>query len=219
MLLHLAPRAHAVRVGEDIVFLDVEADRYLCWPNASGIALSADRRRLGCASPDDVADLAASGLVGRGSSPMPSSAPIVADAPTRELTEPARDATTPGERADFLRGCLDAAVLYPRRSFAELVAFGTRHLDGSDPDQEPSPEMAAIVRRFHRWAPWTPAPAKCLIRSFVLLRLLRRHGFDARWVFAVRTWPFEAHCWLQARDVALDDAAERLTAYHPILTV
>jgi hypothetical protein len=79
--------------------------------------------------------------------------------------------------------------------------------------------MVALVAAFHRWACWTPAPAKCLIRSFMLLRLLRRHGFDARWVFAVRTWPFEAHCWLQAGPVVLDDAVERLTAYHPILAV
>ena len=79
--------------------------------------------------------------------------------------------------------------------------------------------MRRLVAGFHRWAYWTPAPAKCLIRSFMLLRLLRRHGLDARWVFAVRTWPFEAHCWLQAGATVLDDAGDRLVAYHPILVV
>jgi hypothetical protein len=112
----------------------------------------------------------------------------------------------------------DAAVTYQRNDFAQLVAFGRRH-QGRSPDLPPSPQMRALVGGFQAWAPWLPAPAKCLIRSFVLLRLLRRSGFDARWVFAVRTWPFEAHCWLQVGDLVLDDEVERLVAFHPILVV
>jgi hypothetical protein len=36
-------------------------------------------------------------------------------------------------------------------------------------------------------------------------------------VFGVRTWPFHAHCWLQCDDVVLDDQADRVAAYAPIL--
>lgn len=79
--------------------------------------------------------------------------------------------------------------------------------------------MLEVIASFHRWAPFAPAPGKCLLRSFMLLRLLRRHGHDARWVFGVRTWPFRAHCWLQAGDVVLDDDVEALVALTPILVV
>jgi hypothetical protein len=132
------------------------------------------------------------------------------------------DRTGPASRGDawnLLQASWDAALIYPHRSFADLVAFGAARGPAASPDNEPTPEMSRLVAGFHRWAYWTPAPAKCLIRSFMLLRLLRRRGLDARWVFAVRTWPFEAHCWLQAGATVLDDARDRLVAYHPILAV
>jgi hypothetical protein len=117
------------------------------------------------------------------------------------------------------RASYDVAAVYPRKRFADLVAFGAAHPSGAVPDGEPGPEMLRRVDSFHRWADWTPGPAKCLVRSFLLLRHLRRHGLDARWVFAVRTWPFEAHCWIQAGQTVLNDARDRLEAYAPILVV
>jgi hypothetical protein len=53
----------------------------------------------------------------------------------------------------------------------------------------------------------------------MLLRVLRRQGYAPRWVFAVRTWPFAAHCWLQAGDTALTDFADTLQPFTPIMTI
>jgi hypothetical protein len=83
----------------------------------------------------------------------------------------------------------------------------------------PSPPLLDVVADFHRWIPYAPVSGKCLLRSFMLLRLLRRRGHDALWVFGVRTWPFYAHCWLQCGDVVLDDDVERVTAFTPIMAV
>ena len=214
----LAPDVHAVRVGDDLVILDVAADRYLCWPDAGPLTLSADGRRLGKAAAAVLAEFRGAGLIA--DAPAPPTVPFRAVlAPEGDLNRPDPRASRWADRVDLLRASLDGAVTYPRRSFAELVAYGAARPPGHDPDAAPTKALQAVVGGFHRWACWTPAPAKCLIRSFMLLRLLRRHGHDARWVFAVRTWPFEAHCWLQAGPVVLDDSVERLVAYRPILVV
>jgi hypothetical protein len=51
----------------------------------------------------------------------------------------------------------------------------------------------------------------------MLLRLLHAKGLDAHWVFGVRTWPFQAHCWLQCEDLVLDDQPDRVRAFTPIM--
>jgi hypothetical protein len=216
-LTFLPPHVHAVRVDDDIVFLDIAADRYLCWPKADGLALSRDRRRLEVCDRDALAELEATGLVSR-LEPSQARTPSPPE-PVADLWPDRNSPSSRGDTWNLVQASCDAALIYPRRSFADLVAFGAARGPDTSPDNEPGPKMLRLVGGFHRWAYWTPAPAKCLIRSFMLLRLLRRHDLDARWVFAVRTWPFEAHCWLQAGATVLDDARDRLEAYHPILTV
>jgi hypothetical protein len=213
----LPPSVHAVRIGDDIVFLDAAADRYLCWPNADGLSLSCDRRRLSVCDPDALNDLESAGLVSRIDDPLVPH--CIPPEPVADLWPDRNSSASRGDSWNLLRASYDAALIYPRQSFVNLLAFGSSRDPDACPDAEPGAEMARLVAGFHRWAYWTPAPAKCLIRSFMLLRLLRRHGLDARWVFAVRTWPFEAHCWLQAGATVLDDARDRLVAYHPILVV
>lgn len=213
----LPPSVHAVRILDDIVFLDAAADRYLCWPNAAALALSDDRRRLSTCDQDALRDLELAGLVSRAE--YPSHSHHLPAAPEADLWPDRHGGAGRGDSWNLLRASCDAALIYPRQTFAELLAFGAAHRPQATPDSEPDPEMTHLVAGFHRWVYWTPAPAKCLIRSFMLLRLLRRHGLDARWVFAVRTWPFEAHCWLQAGTTVLDDARDRLVAYHPILAL
>ena len=64
-----------------------------------------------------------------------------------------------------------------------------------------------------------PISRRLPFRSYMLLRFLQRGGCDANWMIGVRTWPFEAHCWLQLEDVALDDRSERLVRFQPILAL
>ena len=63
---------------------------------------------------------------------------------------------------------------------------------------------------------FNPFAGACLRQSFFGRSFLRARGFEAVWVVGVRTWPFEAHCWLQHGDVVLNDGAERVVAFTPI---
>jgi hypothetical protein len=211
----LRPDVHATAVGEDLVLLDVAADRYLCLRAAcGGAALSPGRESLDIADPDLLAQLRGAGLL-----------TTAAPGPSRPAAPPAAarsaipaEVPPPGRReiGAAANAIADLLVRYRGRSFADVLAAG------STPRSAPpafTADLEAAVLRFHAWAPYAPVPTKCLLRSFMLLRILRRQGLDALWVFGVRTWPFHAHCWLQVEDVVLDDPAERTWAYSPILVV
>ncbi|MNT65030.1 hypothetical protein D3C72_2029780 [compost metagenome] len=81
----------------------------------------------------------------------------------------------------------------------------------------------AILRRevenFHAARPFFPWIGQCLFQSWWMLEHLQARGLDATWVFAVRAWPFAAHCWLQHGDLCLTDPPETLAAYRPILAI
>jgi hypothetical protein len=116
-----------------------------------------------------------------------------------------------------VRVTFDAAAHYQGRSFGSLLREMSPATDEAPP--KAMTDLLDRVDRFHRWIPYAPVSGKCLLRSFLLLRLLRRAGLQATWVFGVRTWPFHAHCWLQCGDMVLDDTADRIAAYAPILAV
>jgi hypothetical protein len=91
-----------------------------------------------------------------------------------------------------------------------LAVAGTGEEAG---DERTVLRAAAALRRVQ---PWLPFDGECLQRSALLIAFLRRLGLGADWVFAVRLWPFNAHCWVQLGDICLNDDHERLQAYTPI---
>ena len=218
MDIALQPHVHAVRIGADLVFLDVRQDRYLCWPSADGLDLLAGARRMRVRRPEQLDALQSAGLVTDHPGDAAPARAAMVRLPAADLWAAPASALGWRDRLDALRSWRDAAR-FQGLSFADLAAFAADRPRGADPDRPPEAGLRRLVAAFQAWAPWTPGSAKCLRRSYLLLRLLRRHGYDARWVIAVRTWPFVAHSWLQAGELALDDAHERLVAYRPILVI
>jgi hypothetical protein len=206
-----------VRCGDDAVFLDEAADGYLCLPGQGALVASPTRLRP-CAA--DVRDrLTQAGLLRREGEPArrpdprpPPPRPLRSAVPEIMPRPRLQDA------ADAVRALADAAARYRARRFAAVLDCARAGRGGRAASRLDAP-MLATVARFHAWIPYAPVPGKCLLRSFMLLRLLQRKGFQADWVFGVRTWPFAAHCWLQAGDTVLDDFAERLDLFEPILVV
>jgi hypothetical protein len=213
MRLYLAPGVHAVDVAGDLVFLDVAADAYFCLAGASqAIALGPDGQ-VDLGHDDMAAQLIDAGLLSK----RPT-APSVALPP--RATTSVRLAGTGRVPVSLGVGCAAVRVtLSVGRIFAGS-AF-SRLLEGppvrATARAAPTPALVEAVAQFERLRPWLPLQGECLLRSYHLRAFLRAQGLDALWVFGVRTWPFSAHCWLQAGESVLDEDLERLTAYHPIL--
>lgn len=210
----LSPHVHGVAIDQDLVLLDVEADAYFCLVDAA--ACVAVRAGGGVEVEDDEVrrTLMEAGLIAPG---VADEAPILT--PPRREVEP--DLLARADRRTLSR-LLRAAWIARRDlracSFAGLLAWAAaRPADRASP--APTPALMNEAARFAALRVWAPFDGACLARSYMALQYLRLCGHDAVWVIGVRTWPFTAHCWLQAGDVVLDDTAARVLPYRPILAV
>lgn len=215
MPLHptLARHVTAAAIGDDLVFLDLAGDRYLGVPGALPHAHSGPPD-LSDLPPELLEELTRAGLVAWSNAPRRAGS---VPRPMRDL--PAGPAPGLGLRdlAGVARNLLDYLFRYRGASLARLLARAAAERPAA-----PRPVETALwtrVRVHRRRLTLSPLPRKCLLQSFLLLRALRRDGYDARWVLGVRVWPFLAHCWLQVGDVVLDDFVDRLDAFEPILAV
>ena len=217
MALWLASDVHATAIDEDIVFLDVAADAYLCLVQAS---LLVTLEEGGAVRPRDEVSaqtLLEAGLVTRTSSPA---ARAIPPKPTLDLRGAARR-PSPREVAAGLLASGVAARDFRHLDFARILERARRARPLAETLRGAAHHEAVLdaAAVFAVLRPWSPVGGACLKRSYHLLGYLRRLGLDADWVIGVRTWPFMAHCWLQSGSVALDDDVERLIAYTPILAV
>ncbi|MBI1686793.1 lasso peptide biosynthesis B2 protein [Caulobacter hibisci] len=215
MRLDLPAHVHAVMIDDDLVLLDVEADAYFCLPLPAGL-LRQGAHGLETEEAAIVRDLAAAGLAraaGEGPVARRPPPPAIPQRTARATLEYRQDRVR--VRPAHLRAlalAARAALASRRMPFAALLA------PPKGPADEGAP--ARLLDDLAVWrgvSPWLPLDGVCLFRSGMLLAFLRALGHRPSWVFGVRTWPFRAHCWLQAGDLALDDEAERLAAYAPIL--
>lgn len=197
-------------VRQDLMLLDTRSDSYLCLP-AIGPAEVVDGV-LHCRSA--VAEqLEREGVVHGPGRAHPYPVRPTPSLPTRACRVAQARPIPLGTRLAFFSTWCSLAPQRP--GIADLaLSVGRRPVRTLDADVVA--DSVDAVRRLSPAMPWTGA---CLFQSWLLLTCLRRAGQDATWVFGVRTWPFAAHCWLQADDICLTDAPEALSAYHPILAI
>lgn len=217
MRSYLSPEVQVAVRGEDLVLLDLKSGAYACLPGAAP-AMGLDN---GCPCVDD-SDLAgllrAEGLLADTAPARPRSSPP--SLPTQDLIAAAasRLSLSLSDRLALLRGFCAVTDTYRRGDFPALIAWAQRRPPAQDAPT-PSADTCRLALALRQLLPWIPFQGDCLYRSFLLRAVLRAAGQEAWWVFGVQTWPFEAHCWLQVGDTVLDDAAERVGAYTPILAV
>lgn len=213
----LAPHVHVCRIEDDLVFLDEQNDAYFCLPGAGDTAAASQGSRfLGIADTSLAAELLAAGMLSMEGAKRPEPRRVAAAARESRLPDQP-EVLRLGDLPQMAWSLFDLLIHYRGRTFAQLMR--SARAGASRPRRAPRRSRDEVLKRFHRWAPYAPVPAKCLLRSFMLLRLLRRHGYDAAWVIGVTTWPFAAHCWLQVDAEILDEACERAALFHPILVV
>lgn len=217
MVWCFAPHCHVAKIQDDLVILDAERGVYLCLPGLGASSTVTTEGAPAFAGGPASAKLAMAGIL----LPQAAPAPI-----RRDLPPPVRANLPPGDLAPKVKDLWSVLAVYAAMIWKfRLRRFGAvlrqAREGGSHRAGRPSSPRAlyADVHAFLAWLPWLPFQGECLLRSFMLLTFLRRRGHDAKWVFAVATWPFAAHCWLQAGEVVLNDQAGRLSRYTPILAV
>lgn len=212
MSLCLADHVHGVTIEGDLVLLDANSDAYFCLPNVPDVSIASDGRLSG-APRTLAASLVEAGLAVASPPRRAGRDPIGVVRTARHLIGFTRQGPSPSSPRRW-RAILEAVITARRgrgRPFLDLVRSPRPRADML------SQALLDDLSAYRRLTPWLPIDGACLFRSHMLRSYLRALGHDADWVFGVSVWPFRAHCWLQVGDVALDDEAERLAGYRPIL--
>jgi hypothetical protein len=213
--VHLAPDVHGVMIDDDAVFLDVAANVYFCLP-AVGAVLALQHGRAQAVPA--LAEALRQGGLAQDAVPEAEAGPWSATPPrrtARALIAQRRPAKTHMRHLRaIMAGVISAARPASLQALLPPRPGAPAGLVSADP---PSGALLDDLAVFRSIVPWLPVDGTCLFRSGMLRVYLAALGHPVDWVFAVRTWPFRAHCWLQAGDVALDDEAERVIAYHAIM--
>ncbi len=214
MRLFLADSVHAVHLRDDLVFLDTRADAYFCLSGVLDIMAVSPHGEVDIAHAETAEQLLEAGLLSD-RSPRDRQPPPPYPTTSSRLTC-AYGPPPFGACAAALSATWSAARAFRRHSFEDLLQDAPSAAASA---RGPSAPLVQAVAQFEALRAWLPLQGECLMRSFHCRAFLRARGFDALWVFGVRTWPFSAHCWLQVGRTALDDDLERLTAYTPIMAV
>jgi hypothetical protein len=208
---------HATAVDDDLVFLDVSRDAYQCLPGgAAACRVEAGGGALRIASADVADGLRSAGLIRPLCAEAPSRMRRTAQAPVESALKHAYPPPRWGDAPEIAAAVLDVTLAYRGRALSRIVGVRATPRERSERTR---PTLEETLDRFHRWVPFAPVSGKCLLRAFMLRRVLHRHGHPHDWVFGVTLWPFKAHCWLQSGGLVLDDTVENVAAYRPIMVV
>lgn len=199
---------HAVRVGSDLVLLDLATDGYLLVPDCGDVSVEGGTL---FAPMDLMLDLAAGELLQSGDAKRHRPPPPAI--PRHRLPETPVGRPTASDMATFAMLWADTARRKPTLQDLSRQVSGRR---GRRNDLE---AIAARVGLFRRMLPYAPAVGACLFQAELLLRFLNAADLDAEWVFGVRVWPFLAHCWLQVGEHCVSQAPDTLTIYRPIMAI
>jgi hypothetical protein len=117
----------------------------------------------------------------------------------------------------FLLSCAKASFQLRYCSLESIVASvrARKASAGSKPfDLE---RARSLVAAFYALRPWYPRSYLCMFDSLALIHFLALYGLFPDWVFAVIAEPFQAHCYVKARNVILNDTLERTAPFVPIM--
>ena len=232
----LQPHVFLCRAKRHWVILDVDRDKYLCVDRRQFETLgpwlhgwketTAEGGRIASA-PSDVAVALANKLLGieilseraeDAKDARPTDYPLPTDSLDLDLPQGSRRSSCIHALSFFLSSARASRQLC-NQCFKSTIAFvrGRKHRK-RDPARPFDIERAhSFVAVFNSLRLFYPRPYQCLFDSLALIHFLARFGIYPDWVFGVTADPFEAHCWVQADSVVLNDTIERVSAFTPIM--
>ncbi|CAN5259674.1 lasso peptide biosynthesis B2 protein [soil metagenome] len=210
--LWCAPGIHLTIIDQDVVVLDLGADRYHCLLDGAGLLKPEPDGRIAVADDETAEALIASALADQ--QPLIEARRDVIPA-ARELLLAANPSA--GDVLQAATMWAVAAFVFRGRSLAALTDYHAAVRDRAQSLDEA--RLAEVVGAARTARSWVPFEGECLKRSFQLRCVLAAQGIACDWVFGVRTWPFAAHCWLQIGDLVVGDRLDRVRRYTPIMSV
>ena len=212
----LLPHVHAVETDGDVVFMDARANQYYCIARGSAGGLFDALSSPGRFRPDlpIVGDLEAAGMFGMvDAMPARPAVPMLAMSELEECEIGCGRWRVPLRIASSaLRTAMRVRFRTPEHWLRRVAARNARHAHRADPAR--IADIAACVREAH---PFLPGFTRCLPNSLLLLEMLHAAGQPGRWVFGVRTFPFEAHCWVEHEGKVLNDRLEHVLWFTPLV--
>lgn len=210
MSIGLPQGIYAANVRGDLVFLNARRNEYSCVPRSQADALFGPSEGLDL---DILEELEADGLLTRDRTKI-----------VRGLEGPPPTAVSDchGAGAELPdRLPILAFVMAAARTGARMIGQKPRQWLGGRKHRTRTGRIAgnqalALAHAFSRLRPWVPGSGRCVPSSILLLELLKQHGIEADWVFGVRTYPFEAHCWIEKDGMVLNDSLEHVRWFTPI---
>lgn len=201
--------------GEPI-FLDLGTDRYFQVDKVLLGDFDRLRRSGGTLSEVAAARLLASGLIRRSASRRPPG-PALDYIPDASLLDDGRDAEASlrdvAEIGFLLLRARLAVRWLPLRRIIERLA---RPGGGKPRDLQ---QARAIAKRFEAARRRVPLERHCLTDSIALLQFLQRRSLTASLLFGVKLHPFAAHCWIQDKRMVLNDDAETVQGFTPVMVL
>jgi hypothetical protein len=205
------------RIADRIIFLDLSNDRYFCLSKGAAeafVGLSPSRSAFSQNSP--LQGLVADGILRETAAPTmpcPCSAPPVSGAlvDDRVAAPPRKDIF------EALRRRLAGEVGLRLLGLEQMIHRLSRAVGGRSPA---SLEVAAgASRAFAAASLWRTRQRYCLSISIATMLWLLHRGGAAHLVMGVRLHPFQAHCWVQADGLLINDDPDLIRNFTPILVV
>ncbi|MGF6416913.1 hypothetical protein ABH900_000374 [Stenotrophomonas sp. AN71] len=224
----LSRQAHVCVTGDAMVILDQASGRYLSIDRRGaaglgGLVLDWPLAPEGAPPPRMLQSLLDRRLITRDPQRGKSAASPVIELPrywVREGEPRGCPQITAADVGRFLASVAHAACSRTFLPFRYTVAAESRRGQVSAPGAVDSEELAFRVRVFDWLRPIAFRKTdECFLYCLAMREFLSWYGIVPAWVFAVRTQPFAAHCWLQHGDQVLTDIPFNLRRMVPILVL
>jgi hypothetical protein len=227
------------------VILDVNRDKYLCvdrsqfealgpslqgWEASTRLTEPASTGESGRAavSAEAAAALAnsllASGILSDHATHAKAARPTAHPLPTEAIdpdSPPGPRRSSAAHAASFFISSARASRELRRQRFQLIIEAvrARKHRHASRVGRPDFERTRSLVAVFERLRLFYPRSYLCLFDSLALIHFLARFHVYPDWVFGVNEDPFEAHCWVQAGNVVLNDTVARVSAFIPIMQV
>jgi hypothetical protein len=210
-------------VGIQAEYLENLRSRVRNWPDQR-VADQGARRATAKANEDLVATLLARGILTASPIAKPTCAsptPIEAFA-NRAIMAAGVGVSPLLHLSDFVLSLLTVSLRHHDKRLGSLIEWLTQRQHGLHRSHRRStPEaLKRLLASFLRLRVWFyTADRRCLFDSLVLAVFLTKNKIPCTLVIGVSTRPFQAHSWVQLGNIVLNDTAENIQSFTPILAV